>query len=137
MDLWLFWAIAAVLAGMVAVILVQALRQAADAGDEHPDLKVYRDQLAEVDRDLDRGTLAPEEAQRLRVEVSRRLLDADKVVQKDQCPAPRGSMIWAAGLAPFDALAHALSAISTGGFSTFDRSLGGALPSTAPSTNRS
>lgn len=98
MDLWLFWAIAAVLAGMVAVILVQALRQANDAAEEHPDLKVYRDQLAEVDRDLDRGTLAPEEAQRLRVEVSRRLLDADKVVQKDQGPAPRGSMIWAAGL---------------------------------------
>ena len=43
-----------------------------------------------------------------------------------------GLLIWAAGLAPFDALAHALSAISTGGFSTFDRSLGGALPPFAP-----
>ncbi|MGA7180876.1 MAG: potassium transporter TrkG [Thiobacillaceae bacterium] len=36
-----------------------------------------------------------------------------------------GLLIWAAGLEPFDALAHALSAISTGGFSTFDQSLGG------------
>jgi trk system potassium uptake protein TrkH len=41
-------------------------------------------------------------------------------------------LIWAAGLAPFDAVAHALSAISTGGFSTFDQSLGGDLPAFAP-----
>jgi len=41
-------------------------------------------------------------------------------------------LIWAAGLAPFDAVAHALSAISTGGFSTFNQSLGGALPAVAP-----
>lgn len=41
-------------------------------------------------------------------------------------------LIWAAGLAPFDAVAHALSAISTGGFSTFDQSLGGDLPVFAP-----
>ena len=43
-----------------------------------------------------------------------------------------GLLIWAMGLAPFDALAHALSAISTGGFSTFDQSLGGGLPTAAP-----
>ncbi|MDD5388397.1 MAG: TrkH family potassium uptake protein [Gallionellaceae bacterium] len=43
-----------------------------------------------------------------------------------------GLLIWAAGLAPFDAVVHTLAAISTGGFSTFDRSLGGALPAAAP-----
>jgi trk system potassium uptake protein TrkH len=43
-----------------------------------------------------------------------------------------GLLIWAAGLAPFDALAHTLSAVSTGGFSTFDQSLGSALPPFAP-----
>lgn len=41
-------------------------------------------------------------------------------------------LIWAAGLSPFDAMAHTLSAISTGGFSTFDQSLGGELPTVAP-----
>ncbi len=35
------------------------------------------------------------------------------------------TLIWAAGLTPFDALAHAFAAVSTGGFSTFDRSLAG------------
>ncbi len=42
-------------------------------------------------------------------------------------------LVWGAGLAPFDALAHAMAAISTGGFSTFDHSLGGSLsPFVAP-----
>lgn len=40
-------------------------------------------------------------------------------------------LIRSAGLAPFDALAHALAAISTGGFSTFDCSLGAPLPAYA------
>lgn len=80
---------------MVAAIFVQALRRSGDAPEGHPDLQVYRDQLAEVDRDLARGTLAEDEAQRLRIEVSRRLLDADRAVQKAQAPAARGSMLWA------------------------------------------
>lgn len=98
MDLWLFWAIAAVLTAMVAVLLIQALRRGAAQADTHPDLKVYRDQLAEVDRDLARGTLAVDEAQRLRIEVSRRLLEADRALQKAAAPGARGSLIWAAGL---------------------------------------
>ncbi len=43
-----------------------------------------------------------------------------------------GLLIWAAGLTPFDAVVHALAAISTGGFSSFDRGLGGALPAAVP-----
>lgn len=95
MDLWLFWAIAAVLTGMVALVMVQALRRGAEMAEEHPDLKVYRDQLAEVDRDLARGTLSADEAQRLRIEVSRRLLEADRVLQQQTAPMARGSLIWA------------------------------------------
>ncbi|MCU0841935.1 MAG: TrkH family potassium uptake protein [Thiobacillaceae bacterium] len=41
-------------------------------------------------------------------------------------------LIRLAGLAPFDAVTHALAAVSTGGFSTFDRSLGGDLPTLVP-----
>ena len=40
--------------------------------------------------------------------------------------------IWAAGLSPMPALEHALAAVSTGGFSSFDPSLGGALPPLVP-----
>lgn len=42
------------------------------------DMQVYRDQLSEIDRDLARGTLTEAEAGRLRTEVSRRLLEADR-----------------------------------------------------------
>lgn len=42
-------------------------------------------------------------------------------------------LIWGAGLAPFHALAHAMAAISTGGFSTFDHSVGGPLPASVAS----
>lgn len=98
MTLWLFWTIAAVLTGVVALTLVQALRRGTADRAEHPDLKVYRDQLAEVDRDLARGTLSGDEAQRLRVEVSRRLLDADRAVQAQARPTATGSLYWAAGL---------------------------------------
>ncbi len=96
MDQRLFWAIAVVLTGVVCLMLVQALRRAAPLTADDPDLKVYRDQLAEVDRDLARGTLAEDEAQRLRVEVSRRLLDADRALQAGKRVAPKGSLYWAA-----------------------------------------
>lgn len=95
MDQRLFWAIAAVLTGVVAVILIQALRRGTEDFAEHPDLKVYRDQLAEVDRDLARGTLSDDEAQRLRVEVSRRLLEADRSLGQVKVATMSGSLIWA------------------------------------------
>lgn len=98
MDQWLFWAIAVALVVAVAVILFQALRHAAEARGEHPDLKVYRDQLAEVDRDLARGTLAPEEGQRLRVEVARRLLEADRTLKAAKTPGAQGNLLWAGAL---------------------------------------
>ena len=75
-----------------------ALRHAAAGRGEHPDLKVYRDQLAEVDRDLARGTLAPEEGQRLRVEVARRLLEADRTLKAAKTPGAQGNLLWAGAL---------------------------------------
>ena len=65
---------------MVAVVLIQAMRQGqqSDAPAGAEDLIIYRDQLAEVDRDLARGVLPPEEASRLRTEVQRRILDAGR-----------------------------------------------------------
>ena len=47
-----------------------------------PDIDLYRDQLAEVDRDLARDVIAAAEAARLRIEVSRRLLAASKTAPK-------------------------------------------------------
>ncbi|NBZ87602.1 c-type cytochrome biogenesis protein CcmI [Stagnihabitans tardus] len=72
-----FWISAGAMCLMVAVVLFQALRRG--AADEGPaDVAIYRDQLAEVARDEARGTISQDEAARLRLEVSRRLLEADK-----------------------------------------------------------
>jgi cytochrome c-type biogenesis protein CcmH len=53
------------------------------------DIDIYRDQLAEVDRDLARGVLDSIEADRTRVEISRRLLHADANIRSATTGAPR------------------------------------------------
>lgn len=56
-------------------------------GDRPPaayDLDVYRDQLREVDRDLARGVVSEADADRVRAEVSRRILAADAQLQKQE-----------------------------------------------------
>ncbi|MXQ06985.1 c-type cytochrome biogenesis protein CcmI [Alphaproteobacteria bacterium GH1-50] len=77
----LFWIIAGIIVIAVTAILAGAIRAArVDRGvtPQASDMAVYRDQLAEVDRDLARGVLTEAEAEAVRVEVSRRLLDADR-----------------------------------------------------------
>jgi len=98
MQDWAFWAAAGAMVVAVMVVLGQALRRGAQAvahGSET--LHVYRDQLAEVDRDLARGTLPAEEATRLRTEIGRRLLDADRNSQT-AAPANRGGVAVAMGV---------------------------------------
>lgn len=77
MNIWVFWAIAACLTVAVAAIMARAMTGSGTGGLQ-PDLQIYRDQLTEVDRDVARGTLPEDEAERLRTEISRRVLDADK-----------------------------------------------------------
>ncbi|MER9429894.1 c-type cytochrome biogenesis protein CcmI [Mesorhizobium sp. M0408] len=72
----LFWVIAAILTlgASLAVLLPLAggSKNASAAGDH--DLEVYRDQLAELDRDLARGLIQPMEAEEARAEIARRIL---------------------------------------------------------------
>jgi cytochrome c-type biogenesis protein CcmI len=81
-----FWIVTGAMALGVSALLVLALLRG--RADEEPpaayDLRVYRDQLKEVDRDLARGIIGEGEAERLRTEVSRRLLAADAQVQAAQ-----------------------------------------------------
>lgn len=77
---WEFWAVAGGLAAAVAVLLIGAMRgvPAGAAEGAEADLAVYRDQLAEIERDLARGTIGPDEAARLRAEVGKRVIEADR-----------------------------------------------------------
>ena len=74
-----FWIIAIALTATVALFLLRALLSDGGA-KEHPaafDLAVYRDQLKEVERDLARNILTEDDAARLRLEISRKVLAAD------------------------------------------------------------
>jgi cytochrome c-type biogenesis protein CcmH len=74
-----FWIVAFGMAAAVAALILLALRQGGDESRAaEADMQVYRDQLKEVDRDLARGVLTGAEAETIRVEVSRRLLEADR-----------------------------------------------------------
>ena len=86
---WGFWAVAAALALGVAMVLVAAMRRAPRAGTRtaDADLAVYKDQLAEVERDLARGTIGPEETARLRAEVGKRVIEADRARAAGEAPS--------------------------------------------------
>lgn len=93
MQDWGFWLAAGGLMAAVAATLIRALLRGRDEslGAAEFDIAVYRDQLAEIDRDIARGTLPAEEGARLRTEVSRRLLEADKAAQKTSRVAGKGT----------------------------------------------
>ncbi|WP_278922414.1 MULTISPECIES: c-type cytochrome biogenesis protein CcmI [Pseudophaeobacter] len=79
-----FWILISFVAlAMTALLGLVLLR--AHALDEPPaayDLRVYRQQLSDVDKDLQRGVINESDAQRIRTEVSRRILAADAQLQQ-------------------------------------------------------
>jgi cytochrome c-type biogenesis protein CcmH len=99
-----FWIAAAGIGLAVTALLLLALLRGRteDAPAAAYDLRVYRDQLREVDRDLARGVIAPADAERLRTEVARRVLEADRALGTgtgaDGAPAPRVTTFVMAGL---------------------------------------
>ncbi len=89
----IFWILITLICLIVAGLLGRALwrgPQAVGTAGEF-DLQIYRDQLEDVERDLARGVLNEEEADRVRTEVSRRILAADALCQTEAEPAPRQS----------------------------------------------
>ena len=97
-----FWIFAIALAGLAALMLLLALLRGKGEADvaTASDLGVYRDQLHEVEKDVARGLLPEAEAKRVRVEISRRVLEADRALARagDGARAPR-ALTFAAGAA--------------------------------------
>ncbi|CAA7617153.1 c-type cytochrome biogenesis protein CcmI [Magnetospirillum sp. UT-4] len=94
----MIWIIFALLtAATLAMVLLPLLRRRPEAATRAEyDLTVYRDQLAEVDRELARGTLSPDQAEAARTEVQRRILAAADKGQGVQSRAGRRAPLAAA-----------------------------------------
>jgi len=76
----LFWALVTAITICVAAFLIAALRIPAPSPEEQDqDLQFYKAQLDEVERDVARGLLMPQEAQQLHAEIARRLLKSAKI----------------------------------------------------------
>ncbi len=91
MENWPFWLIAGGMAVAVALVLVRAgLQAGAAAPAAAADMAVYRDQLAEIERDIARGLVGGDEGARMRTEVARRLLEADRGAAAAAGPARGG-----------------------------------------------
>ncbi|HWK65467.1 MAG TPA: c-type cytochrome biogenesis protein CcmI [Rhizobiaceae bacterium] len=71
-----FWFAAALLtlAASMAVLMPLTRREPRQSGAGDHDLEVYKDQLAELDRDAARGLIQPSEAGEARAEIGRRIL---------------------------------------------------------------
>ena len=90
-----FWIVAALITAAVAAVLLRALLQGgASESTASFDMKVYRDQLAEVDNDLARGIVSESEAKRLNIEISRRILAADQAGRRAAGPAGTARPLW-------------------------------------------
>lgn len=94
----LFWIAAVLIAALGTLPILAALFRPGEGQESAHDMAIYRDQLAEIDRDLSRGVLTDDEAERTRAEVSRRLLEADRRGARRMREAPRPARLVAAGI---------------------------------------
>lgn len=86
MTLWIILAVMTAAAALsVLVPMARAAGRAAQA--EGNDVAVYRDQLAEIDRDVERGLIGAGEAEAARTEIARRLLKASRGAEASTAPA--------------------------------------------------
>lgn len=98
----IFWIAIAILAGGLGLALARPLMRG--AGEAAPargayDMQVYRDQLAEIDRDRARGVLSDDQAAAARIEVERRLIAAGESASRDRAAKTSAAPLLAAGLA--------------------------------------
>lgn len=85
-----FWLYTAALVALIGGLLAVAVRRGPGVAGETAqfDVQVYKDQLTEVERDLARGTLDAESAERTRTEIARRILAADANAQTSPAAKP-------------------------------------------------
>ena len=96
MQLWIIIIILTLIAVSVILLPVFSKKNLSIAPSSH-DLSVYKNQLTEIDNDLERGTINPDEAKAAKVEISRRILTASAELES----APNESQVIAKPLISF------------------------------------
>ena len=88
-----FWLVTGGIVAAALFLLASAVLRARESTEAPAayDLRVYRDQLSEVERDVARGVLEEADAERVRVEVSRRILAADAAMATESAKPGVGS----------------------------------------------
>ncbi|HZT89474.1 MAG TPA: c-type cytochrome biogenesis protein CcmI [Stellaceae bacterium] len=106
MNMGLLVALVGMTSVAVAALLVPLLlRQRRAEAREAYNLAVYRDQLAEVERDVERGILARDQAEAARAEIARRMLAlTPSGPEARPSPAPVGIAAGCVAMLPFAAL---------------------------------
>lgn len=88
-----FWIIVIAGTALAAAIIARPLMRRNDSAAPRAahDAQIFRDQLKELERDVERGTVDGEQADATRLEISRRLLaaDAEETAGHGASPAPR------------------------------------------------
>ncbi|MCT4654457.1 MAG: c-type cytochrome biogenesis protein CcmI [Cohaesibacter sp.] len=82
----MFWILAALLTALVIMVVLYPLsrkQKQLDSADAY-DMTVYKAQLKEIDGDVERGLIAPNEAEAAKAEVARRLLYTQESMDKAQ-----------------------------------------------------
>ena len=115
----MIWVIFAVLTAGVILGMTRSLRRASSSADDasSSEIEVYKLQLAELNRDEERGALGKEEAEQTRAEISRRLLRASR---QNAAPAPKPAGMRAAAI-PAIAVAAVVSVGSIGVYAYYGK----------------
>ncbi len=110
-DLVLFLLLSAIAIGLLAFPF---LRHRSTPKREAFDLAVYRDQLSELERDLERGVIDAEAARAARLEIERRILAVAGQASSLPGAEHRLSPLWVAGLVALVPLAAGLLYVEQG-----------------------
>ena len=97
----MFWISCSLLtaAAFIAALMPFLRAENTDVQAQANDIAVYKDQLTEIDADLERGMISKEDAENARTEVSRRLLKADdSAMETTQKPAKWATVVAATAL---------------------------------------
>ena len=74
----IFWVTTFLICALISIFFYRTITQEAPDIIPNSDLEVYKDQLLNIDKELSRGIIAIDEAERIKAEVSRRILELGK-----------------------------------------------------------